>query len=532
MSITTIGFLVFLGVVYILYYVVPKQWIVLLVASIWFYCVSSSRGFIFILATSLSIYVATLAIYAIDNKSKLYLKENKENLSKDEIKIYKNKTKAKRKAVLLLVLLLDIGFLCYFKYFHFVLEQINRVASLINQQGVQDTFVILVPLGISFYTFQAIGYLLDVYWENVKPQKNYFKLLLFVSFFPQITQGPISKYEVLSVDLFSKHKISYHNFSWGVQRMVWGFFKKMLVADVLSRYVTDVFANYSSYTGISVLIGAFMYSVQIYADFSGYMDIMCGYCETLGIKLTENFERPYFSKSVAEYWRRWHISLGAWFKSYVYYPIGMSSWNRKLAKAVKNKFGKHFANLLPATIALVIVWGATGLWHGASWGYITWGFINGLIIILSMWLEPLFNKWKSVYRINESSTIWKGFQVVRTFILVTLIKVLPEVGTLSDGVGFLKQIFINHDIPYSFSELLPYVDLSTSVYKGLFLLSIFGTLAMIVVSFTQRKQPVRERFNKLPWFFRVTILAVSVALIVTFGIQATWDVGGFMYEQF
>lgn len=534
MSITSLSFVLFVVITFSLYYLLPRrfQWYILLAASIMFYISGGVKSVVYILTTATTVYFATIVLQKLADTRKRYLKENKNTLSKEEKANYKLEMNRKRMLVMLCALLVNLGFLCVFKYFHFALEQLNNVLSLFGGKHIEDTFQLMVPLGISFYTFQAVGYLLDVYWENVAPEKNYWKVLLFVSFFPQITQGPISDFETLSGELFSEHSFSYKNYAWGFQRMVWGFFKKMLIANVLSPYVTNVFSNYSSYSGISTLIGAFMYSIQIYADFSGYMDIMCGYCEMLGIHLTENFDRPYFSKSVAEYWRRWHISLGTWFKKYIYFPIGMSSWSRKTAKASRDKFGKHFSDTFPATIALLVVWTCTGLWHGANWAYITWGLVNGLFIILSLWLEPIYVVTRTKLRLREDSLVWSVFQIIRTFILVTFIKVLPEVGTLSEGLGLWWNIFSNWTIPRSFGELLPFVDLSITVYKINFCFAILGTIMMFVVSCVQNKNPVRVYFNKLPAVIRQIILSVVIILLASFGVQASWGIGGFLYAQF
>jgi len=369
-----------------------------------------------------------------------------------------------------------------------------------------------------------MGYLVDVYWGNCEVQKNYWKTLLFVSFFPQVTQGPISEYSQLSAELFGEHEFTYKKYSHGFQRMVWGYFKKMVVANMISPYVTDVFLNYSEYTGITCLLGAFAYSVEIYADFSGYMDIMCGICEMFGIQLTENFERPYFSKSIAEYWRRWHISLGAWFKKYIYYPIGVSKWNQKLGKISQKKFGKHIGQTIPASIALVVVWLTTGLWHGASWAYIAWGGVNGLFIIFSLWMEPVYDKVKGILRINERTFGWKIFQTIRTFMLVTFIKVLPEVGTLSAGVGLIRRIFVNHDIPTSFNEMLPFVE-----DKLNFIVIIFGVVLMFGFSLLQRDSKI-EKYYKLPIMIKSLVLTLLTLLVLIFGVAN--GSGGFMYAQF
>lgn len=531
MSITSLGFLIFIATTLVLYYIVPQkvQWIILLLASIVFYILSGAEGMIFVLITSASIYVATVWMNRITENQKALLKASRDTLSKEQKNQIKNKNKKLCKALMICTLILNFGIMCIIKYSSFAVESIN---SLIGTNFLNNGFKLIVPLGLSFYTFQSTAYLINVYWGNCKAEKNYFKVLLFVSFFPQITQGPISEFDQLSCQLFSGHSFKYKNYAWGFQRMLWGFAKKMIIANTLSPFVLDVFKNYNQYVGISVLIGAFLYSVQIYADFSGYMDIMCGYCEMLGINLSENFERPYFSKSVAEYWRRWHITLGAWFKQYIYYPIAISKWNRALSKRLTDKFGKSVGKNLPATIALIVVWLTTGLWHGASWAYVAWGGVNGLFIIFSMWMEPVYHKTKSLLRVNESSWIWNAFSVLRTFVLVTFIKVLPEVGTLSQGLGLWKRIFTDWTLPSSFAELLPFVNLSLTVKKISFAVMVVFVLIHFVISLIQRKNQFRMYFNRLPLFIRIFVLSVLSLLVFSFGTQATWGAGGFMYAQF
>lgn len=534
MSITTFTFFLFACAVLVVYFLVPKryQWVVLLTASCIFYLSYGAQYILYVLFTSASIHVAARVMQKIADGQKTFLKGAGKTLSKEEKSAYKNKNKLIKKTVMLCTLLANLLILCVFKYAHFILEQINSVISLLGSIGIQDTLHLIAPLGISFYTFQMIGYLLDVYWGNVEAEQNYFKTLLFCSFFPQMTQGPISEFGSLGEQLFGEHEFSYKNYSWGMQRMCWGFFKKMVVADAFAPLVADVFTNYAQYTGITTLIGAFMYSVQIYADFSGYMDIMCGLCEVMGIRLTENFNRPYFSKSVAEYWRRWHMSLGTWFKRFIYYPIGISKWSRSLGKKSREKLGRKFGDMLPASIALVVVWLATGLWHGASWAYITWGLVNGLFIILNLWLDPFYAACRKKLHINESAWLWRAFQVARTFILITFIKVLPEVGTLRQGLGLWAQIFTNHQIPHSIRQLLPFVDWTSTYLLVHFVMAIVGTAFMFLVSLLQRRQPVRAYTQEWPMVLRVAMLCVIFFFIITFGIQNTWKGGGFLYAQF
>lgn len=525
MSLISFKFILFCIILLLCYFFLPKkcQWIVLLVFSLFFYFLSGINNSIYIIITAFSTWLSALWIEKVGQKTKIYIKENP-TLDIEDKKIIKNKSKNKKKLILIGTLLLNFGILCLFKYANFAIEQINSLINIFGGEIKINSLSLIIPLGISFYTFQTMGYLVDVYWEKTDACKNPLKMLLFTSFFPQITQGPISNYNQLSTQLFSHHKFDYNNWVYGVQRMIWGFFKKIAIADLLSSYVNSVFLNYNEYAGVTVLIGIFFYSIQIYADFSGYMDIVCGFCQIMGIELTENFERPYFSKSIAEYWRRWHISLGNWFKIYIYYPIAVSKWNSNLGKKASQKFGKFVGKNLPASIALVVVWLTTGLWHGANWGYVVWGGLNGLFIIFSMWMEPVYNFIKA--KLKLGGPIWKAVQVLRTFVLVTFIKVLPEAGGLRNGLGLWKQIFTEHSIPDSFKALLPFASKITLI------IICFGTLLMLIISLIQRKGQVRNRLNNIPTIPRIFFLAVLVTITIIATLINNNTGGGFMYAQF
>lgn len=528
MSITSMAFILFLAVLVIVYYLVPKrcQWIVLLAASLVFYGMAGIRSAVYILITAASAYACALGIHRVSRRQKAQFAADK-TLDKEAKAAIRRESTRKKRWLLTAALLLNFGLLCVFKYFHFALAQLNQLLGLFGAARINDTFSLLVPLGISFYTFQTMGYLIDVYWEKVEPERNFCKLLLFVSFFPQITQGPISAYSQLAGQFYQPHSYQYENFAAGCQRMIWGFFKKLALADVLAPCVQQVFQNYAGYSSPAVLVGIFFYSIQIYADFSGYMDIMCGLCQALDLQLSENFLRPYFSKSIAEYWRRWHITLGAWFKSYIYYPIAVSKWNTRLGKWARGKLGKTFGQTVPASVALVAVWLVTGLWHGASWAYIAWGGVNGLFIIASLWLEPVYQRLRDKLSIREGAWGFRAFQVVRTFLLVSFIKVLPEVGGLRWGLGLWKQAFSSWTLPRTLSELFPYG-------LGLAQLAVIclGTALLFVTSLIQRRQSLRSWFGKAPWPLRAMALAFLLILMVYFGVPASGNVGGFLYAQF
>lgn len=524
MSLTSVWFLLFAAVLLVIYYLVPQrlQWVVLLIFSLAFYCLCGIKCVIYILITATTVYFAARAIQNIQDKQRAFFKENKPE--KEEKTRIKAKNLKKRRAILIATVVLNIGLLCFFKYVGAAVAAENARRAASDLVPKPEPIAFLIPLGVSFYTFQSIGYLVDVYWEKVTAERNYAKTLLFVSFFPQLTQGPISTWSQLSPELFTPHEFSYENYIRGLRRLCWGFFKKIVIADLLSPYVQSVFENYAVYPGVTVLLGAFFYAIQIYADFSGYMDIVCGLSRMLGIRLTENFERPYFSKSVAEYWRRWHITLGAWFKTYVYYPLAVAKWNQKLGKWAKTRLGRHFGQTLPATVALIVVWLTTGIWHGASFAYLVWGGVNGLFIILSLWLEPVYDSTKKHLHIRESSRLWQAFQTVRTFLLVMLIKVLPEVGSLKDGLGLWARIFTEHTIPHSFSELLPFATVGT------LLVIAAGTALLFVTDLISRKTPLEDWFAKKPAVLRFAVLLIFILTSVYYAGAGTS--GGFLYAQF
>ena len=532
MSVLSVSFIALLIGVFVFYYLCPQQkrWIVLLAASMIFYLAASAGSIIYILITSVVTYISSRLMQQISDQQTAYFKENK--LNREEKAAIRKQNTRKRKACLIAALAVNLGLLCFFKYYDFALEQYRIVAGWFGLQGKGRVLNLIVPLGISFYTFQSVGYLADVYGSNCKPQSNYFRLLLFISFFPQITQGPISAYDTLSETLYSGQPAQEKNLIWGFQRMLWGFMKKMVIANTLSQNTALLFEHYQGYAGISVLLGAFLYLIQLYADFSGYMDIMCGFCEMLGVRLTENFNRPFFAMSVSEYWRRWHISLGQWFRKYVYYPIGVSSWNLKLAKACRNTLGKHAANCLPPTFALLATWFATGLWHGASWGYIIWGLLNGLFIILSLWLAPVYERTREMLHIHDGSTFWRIFRIARTFVIVALLEVLPEVGTLRDGFHFWSCIFTNCWFPTSLAELLPFVHLQNFNKTIGFMAAMACVVLLFIASLLQRKKPIRAYFNALPVWTQILLLSALIMLTASFGIQASWGAEGFMYANF
>ena len=522
MSLTSTYFIIFMLILIPVYYLVPKkvQWCVLLAASLIFYCFGGWTNLFYVIFTSLTAFASTVIMDKLSDEQKAYLKDNKESLTKEQKKSYKEAVKKKRKAYMLAAVILNIGLLCFFKF-------LTPVNSILEAKSF-NTLNVIIPLGISYYTLQTVGYIVDVYWNNVKAEKNYFKVLLFVSFFPQVTQGPISDFKQLSAELFTEHELTYKNYSWGFQRLIWGFFKKLVIANIMLPYVKDLFENYNTYSGLTLFIGIFVVMVQLYADFSGYMDIVCGACEMLGIKLAENFNRPFFSKSLSEFWRRWHITLGAWFKKYVFFTVATSRFANSLSVKVKNKFGADAGEKAVSTVALLAIWFSIGVWHSVNLPFILWGLLNGIIMIISVWLEPVYTSVKNKLHINDKSKVWKLFQMARTFTLVSALEVFSDAGTFKDGTGYILQIFKSTmNVPKSFDQLLPYVN------NNLILAYLFiGLLFILIISIFEQKKSFRIYFNRIPTIVRILILTIIFFLITIIGIPIIINGGGFLYEQF
>ena len=322
MLFTSYEFIVFVLVLFVIYYIVPKkiQWMLLLLGSYVFYSYAGIQYLAYIIATTITTYFAGRKIAQLQTVGAEYIKANKAEMSREERKAYKARNKKIQRRLLIICMLFNFGILAVLKYSDFTILNINSVFDLLGIERNIPVLGFVLPLGISFYTFQTMGYIIDVYREKYAPEKNIFKLGLFISFFPQLIQGPISRFDDLKESLFEKHSFEAKKISFGMQRILWGYFKKLVVADRLLVAVNTIVRNPEEYQGVYVLVGMFFYAIQLYADFTGGIDIAIGVAEIFGVRLKENFERPYFSKSITEYWRRWHITLGTWFKDYMFFP--------------------------------------------------------------------------------------------------------------------------------------------------------------------------------------------------------------------
>lgn len=529
MLFTSYIFIAFLIILFIVYYLIPKkyQWMLLLAANFAFYSFSGWDNVAFISITVLSTYFVGIKIYKLQSAQETYLKENKEKLTKEDRKAYREEGKKQQRVLLLICLFLNLGILAVLKYSNFAILNINSVINLFS--NVELPFIDLVlPLGISFYTFQSMGYIIDVYRGKYPPERNLGKFALFVSFFPQLIQGPISRFDDLSKTLYEEHEFDRKNISFGLQRILWGFFKKVVIADRILVGVNTITRNPENFQGAFVFVGMIFYAVQLYADFTGGIDITIGIAQVLGIKVRENFIRPFFSKSIAEYWRRWHISMGTWFRDYVFYPISVSQFMLNLSKSSRDRLGDKTGKRVPVYLSTIAVWFVTGIWHGSSWNFIVWGLLNGLVIILSQELTPFYEWFHKKIRIGDTFA-YRLFQVARTFLLMCSLRILDCYRNVRVSFRMFGSMFTNWNIKQVLGGGLLEVGLEKSDYYVL----LAGVILLVTASLTQRSGSVREKLALRPEPVRYFVYIILFISIITFGAYGIgYDSSQFIYNQF
>lgn len=527
-------FILFLLVVFSLYYLIPKkgQWILLLAANFCFYAYADIRYPVFLILTSITVYGAARWLEYYAEKLERYRGQIKSGEipkpTREEKKKYRKGIESRKKVIMLVCLFLNLAILAVVKYTNFAIGNINFFVERAGKAPI--SFVdMIVPLGISFYTFQAIGYLLDVYWEKCEIQRNYFRFLLFVSFFPQLIQGPISRYKDLSRTMYKEHSFDWHSVCFGLERILWGYFKKLVLADRVFVAVASIAENPGYYTGEFVLVGMLFYALQLYADFTGGIDITIGISQVLGIRVEENFIRPFFSKNIAEYWRRWHISMGTWFRDYAFYPCSISRPVKSLTTFCKKHFGMAAARRVAVYIATVLVWLATGIWHGAEWRFVIWGLANGVIILISEECEPLYQRFHRLFPKLGNTVVYRGFQVLRTFFLMSCLRLFDVYGSVRGTLRQFVHIFTQYGKhPVTGNELLG-LGLTVSDY---IILGI-GTLIMFGVSMSGRTGSVRQKIAQKPYVIRYMVFVALFFAVLLFGNYGQgYDVQQFIYNQF
>lgn len=448
MSLITLKFFIFLCVTLIAYYLVPKrmQWMVLLSGSLIFYTFASPKYLFFIFLSAISTYACARLIKSNRIKSK----ENGE-------------FKDKSKSYMVLAVVINIGLLAVLKYTGFFFEIINSIA------GTSLPYLrFILPLGISFYTFMIVSYVVDVYRGDIEAQDNFLKYLLFVSYFPQITEGPINRYGNTAPQLYAEHDFDFNKCKYAGYRILLGLFKKVVIAGRFGVYVDRVFENVSGYGGLTLLVSVVFYAIQIYADFSGCMDMVMGISALFGIDMDENFDKPFFSKSVGEFWRRWHITLGSWVKDYIYNPVFKSEFCRKLKSKIKNTPLKKKATNIIAAIALMCVWLFTGTWHGAAMHYVIYGVYYGVIIIFSLFMSNVYKKIHKTLPIKWNSKGYHVFEMFRTNCIVTVGFLIFRANDIGEIFYVLKAVFTKFSLSGAAmaEAILPFTEDNTALSYG------------------------------------------------------------------
>lgn len=429
----------------------------------------------------------------------------------NEIESEEKATKMKKLWVAL-SFIINLLILGLFKYYSpMIMPTFNRIFSALGISLSLPKIDLLLPVGISFYTFQALSYTMDVYRKDIAPIKHFGKYVLFVSFFPQLVAGPIERSKNLIPQFEKVQKFDYDRIKNGLLLMLWGFFEKIVVADRLSILVDTVFDNYRNYNGFVLIVAIVFFAFQILCDFSGYTNIALGSAKVLGFTLMENFKRPFFAKSIADFWRRWHISMSTWFRDYLYIPLGGSR---------KGKMRK--------CINIMITFLASGLWHGATWSMAVFGFLNGFYQAVSIWCKPIRDRMCKTFRVKRNSFSHKLFQIALTFFLFCTTLIFVRVGSVTQGFYILFNSF----------KLNPWIFTDGTLYNlGMDMTEFWFSVALIIfymiIQLAQRNKTIIEEIGKLHITLRWIIYLFSVMFVLIFGVYGKgYDLVQFIYFQF
>ncbi len=489
------SFLMFFPIVVVIYFLLPKKvsYLWLLAASYYFYMGWNAKYALLLLMSTTITYLSGVLLQ--------WLKENRSDHT------------GAKKWVVAGSFVSNLAILFFFKYFNFTIESINALLNHTSLPTVNTSFDVLLPVGISFYTFQALGYTVDVYRGEIKAERNFFRYALFVSFFPQLVAGPIERSKNLLNQLRNPKKFNYNRMCDGLMLMIWGYFLKLVIADRISIFVDNVYANVGIYDGKYLLLASVLFAFQIYCDFAGYSTIAIGAAEVMGFQLMENFNSPYLSQSVAEFWRRWHISLSSWFKDYLYIPLG---GNRK------GKVRKY--------VNIMIVFLISGLWHGANWSYVVWGGLNGLYQVIGAVFTPLRNIIKEKLHLEKIRLPLTIIYILVTFMLVDFTWIFFRADTIQHAFDVIGSIFHMNDPALLANGTLYDFGLSKPNFVVLGVALIILLMADICKYHGIKVRRVVLDANIV---VRWTIIIAGILSILIFGIWGSgYSATNFIYFQF
>ncbi len=506
MLFNSLQFLVFFPIAVLVYFVLPHRvrYLWLLVLSYYFYmCWNPQYALLLLFST----FITYLSGQLIDRSAR---KELAGLTTPGERKAAK---RTMSKLWVALSFAINLAILVFFKYFGFIVDNIKVITDNLGVSWTPPSFSVLLPVGISFYIFQALSFTVDVYRGDVRAERNFFKYAVFVSFFPQLVAGPIERSSNLLGQFDEEHHFSYDNMKNGLLMMLWGFFQKVVVADTAAVVVNQIFDYYPYYQGFVTLLGCLLFAVQIYGDFAGYSNIAIGAAQVMGFSLMQNFKEPYLSCSIGEFWRRWHISLSSWFRDYLYIPLG---GNRK------GKGRKYFN--------LMVVFLTSGLWHGASWNYVIWGGLNGIYQVIGSELKPVRQKWLERIGAKTQSVSYKIMQMLITFVLIDIAWVFFRAPDLTSALGIFRQMF---------SAFNPWVLIdgtlfSLGISEPRFWWLLICVVVMLVVGIVHyRGIHIREIVARQQIWLRWGLYILAIFTVLLMGAYGPdFDAAAFIYFQF
>lgn len=468
MLFNSIDFLIFLPIIFFLYWFVVKnnlkfQNLLLLVASYYFYsCWDWRFLFLLIFSTLLDYYTG--------------------------IKIYRSTSKKNKKIWLWISIGINLGFLGIFKYYNFFAESFEQAMSLFGISTSLDSLKVILPVGISFYTFHGLSYVIDIYYERIKPERNFINYSLFVSFFPLLVAGPIERATHLLPQIVKKRDFNYRNTVDGLRQILWGLFKKIVIANNCAEFADVIFNNHNHQSGSTIVLGALFFTYQIYCDFSGYSDIALGTAKLFGIELLRNFSYPYFSRDIAEFWRRWHISLSSWFKDYLYIPLGGSKGGMWLK--IRNTF---------------IIFLVSGFWHGANWTFIIWGLLNAIFIMPSI----IFNTNRTNIDIVAKGKFFPNLTEILsigiTFALTVFAWIFFRANNVTAALFYVKEIFSSSILSVPNFEGMKSSFVILIMTLILFVIEWFGREYQYGLAFVSE-----FRYRKLRWVIYYLLIFIII----------------------
>lgn len=512
MSITSFSFFFAFVISLVIYYIIPRksQWCVLIVFSIYFFMESAAW------LTGIYLLINIVVSWA----AALLISEEKERGREKNARNY-----------MFAGIFINIVMLAVLKYSNFVIYNWNLLVGFTKTDNYFNAVSFLMPIGISYYTLTSVGYLVDVYWGIAEVERNPFKIALFIGYFPQMISGPVTRFKEVTGQMFREHKFEYEQVTSGMQRMLWGVFKKLVLSTRASVIVDTIYENPGTYTGLYVWVAASLFMLQLYTDFSGCMDIVLGVSECYGIKLPENFRTPFFSGSVQEFWQRWHITLGAWLKDYVLFPILRTEIWKKWTKWLKNYIGKNISKQLPTYGGMLCVWILIGIWHGGAWKYILgMGMWYWVCIVLGQVLEPIFQRIAVFFEFDRRNFGYRFFQSIRVFFLIAIGDMFFRLDGISATVKEIKAGFSIFNPWIFFDESFVNMGLSYRDWNIL----IFGILLLFIAGIIKEKYGevrrwIKGQFLPFRWFIWI-FLFLFIVINGTYG--PGYSTAEFIYRGF